>query len=207
MTAQVGFAERLLEYTSEGIKEQNLASDDWVKKSLQTIDDGIMAANAKQMVLERRRKERDPKLVTLMVQLRQLRTKLADAAKRLLADTRMPAAASAEGALLGLAKSTVKRAKWDPSTWKRVVINRGKKRHEQRMSEAREDGRYLRIWKWTEVWEDFQVCAAEEVEGELRLVYYTLKYLHVGPPWKTTKTWYVRGRIVGRRILPENVDE
>ena len=87
------------------------------------------------------------------------------------------------------------------------MITRGKKRHEQRMREAREDGQYLRIWKWTEVWEDFQVCAAEEVEGELRLVYYTLKYLHVGPPWKTTKKWYVRGRIVSRRILPENVDK
>ena len=52
MTAQIGFAQRLLEYTSKGIKESNLASDDWVKKSLQTIDDGILAANAKQMVAE-----------------------------------------------------------------------------------------------------------------------------------------------------------
>lgn len=207
MTAQIGFAKNLLKYTSKGIKENNLASDKWVKDSLQTIDDGILAANAKQMVLEKRLNKRDPELVTLMVQLRQLRTKLAGAAKRLLADTRMPAADGADGKLLALAKSTVKRAKWDPSTWKRVVINRGKKRHEQRMREAREDGRYLRIWKWTEVWEDFQVCAAEEVEGELRLVYYTLKYLHVGPPWKTTKTWYVRGRIVSRRILPENVNK
>jgi len=207
MTAQIGFAQRLLDYTAKGIKESNLASDKWVKDSLQTIDDGIMAANAKQMVLEKRFNKRDPKLMTLMVQLRQLRTKLADAAKRLLADTRMPAADSTDAKLLALAKSTVKRAKWDPSSWKRVVINRGKKRHEQRMREAREDGRYLRIWKWTEVWEDFQVCAAEEVEGELRLVYYTLKYLHVGPPWKTTKTWYVRGRIVSRRILPENVNK
>ncbi|HBP18030.1 MAG TPA: hypothetical protein DEA08_09590, partial [Planctomycetes bacterium] len=172
MTAQIGFAQRLLEYTSKGIKESNLASDDWVKKSLQTIDDGILAANAKQMVLEKRFNKRDPELVTLMVQLRQLRTKLAGAAKRLLADTRMPAADSSDAQLLGLAKATVKRAKWDPSSWKRVVINRGKKRHEQRMREAREDGQYLRIWRWTEVWEDFQVCAAEEVEGELRLVYY-----------------------------------
>jgi hypothetical protein len=82
-------------------------------------------------------------------------------------------------------------------------------RHTEQMSESRVEGEYLRIWTWTEEWEDYQVCAAERVgEGDnFRLVYYSLKYIHRGPSWKTLGAWYLTDRIVSNRILEENIDK
>ncbi len=57
------------------------------------------------------------------------------------------------------------------------------------------------------MWEEFQVCQAEEVDGVLRLVYYSIRFTHKGPSWKTLGRWFVSDRIVSKRILPKNMNK
>ena len=88
------------------------------------------------------------------------------------------------------------------------------KRHQAAVPSSNEEAiRLIEAWAKEssadddEFWDQFEVCTVEEVDGELRLGYYTLKYIKVGPDWKPLREWYVLHRTVGLRILPENVDK
>lgn len=187
------------------LKEKYLKNDTWVKRTLETIDKAIEAGIALNLFKQEwvGPQAVDAKITATIANLRGLRGKLDASAKRVLAQTRMPAAASTSAALLATAKKTLKAKGYGP--FKRVVINSAKTSKTERKSDARREGDYLRIWKWTEKWDQYQVCAAEQVDGNYRLVYYTLKYIHVGPPWKTVKAWYVSARIDSQRIPEENI--
>lgn len=204
---RIDLGKRLLEFTKDGIKERNLADDDWVRKSLTRLDEAIEAARAQKLFDSLWHKKPSPQYDVLAASFAGLRTKLGGAAKRLLQQTRMPKAASTSAALRKIATETLAKKKYGVGDYQRLVINSDKQTKTERKSEAKVEGDYLKIWRWTEKWDEFQCCLAESVEGETRLVYYTLKYLHVGPHWKPTGRWYVHQRIVSRRILPENVDK
>ena len=66
---------------------------------------------------------------------------------------------------------------------------------------------WIVIRTWTEDFEQFQACQAEEVDGALRLVYYSCKYVHSSAGQNIEGRWFIRDRIVSNRILPENVDK
>lgn len=208
MLQAYAWGQDLLKRTAEkGLPEKWLKDDAWVKKSLETIDKAIEAGNALNLFKQEwvGPQAADPKITATVAQLRALRTKLDAAAKRVLAQTRMPKAASTDAGLLAQAQKTLKAKGYGP--FKRLVINSALTSKTERKSDARREGDYLRIWKWTEKWDQFQVAAAEQVDGQYRIVYYTLKYIHIGPPWKTTKAWYVSGRADWQRILEENIDK
>ncbi len=133
--------------------------------------------------------------------------KIEAGATQALAAARMPPARSTDETLLATAKEVLSDPAVGAGEFRRTVVNAALQSHEERKSEARDEGDYLRIWTWTEVWDDFQVCRAEKVGVDWRLVYYTLKYIHSGPKWLKLQKWYVRERIVSQRLLEENIDK
>lgn len=189
----------------QGLPEKWLKDDAWVKKSLDYLDKGIEAGEGLILFKKQWRNQDDPETAAGVAKFRALRTKLDAAAKRVLAQTRMPKAASSDSGLLAQAAKTLKAKGYGP--FKRLVISSAMTSKTERKSDARREGDYLRIWKWTEKWDQYQVAAAEQIDGQYRIVYYTLKYIHIGPPWKTTKAWYVSGRADWQRILEENIDK
>lgn len=206
MLQAYAWGQDLLKRTDEkGLPEKWLKDDTWVKRSLETIDTAIEGGEALLLFKKEWHNAADPKISATLGKLRALRTKLDEAAKRVLAQTRMPKAESSDSSLLAQAKKTLQAKGYGP--FKRVVISSAKTSKTERKSDARREGDWLRIWKWTEKWDQFQVATAEQVDGQYRIVYYTLKYIHVGPPWKTTKAWYISGRADWQRILEENIDK
>ena len=206
MLQAYAWGQDLLKRTAEkGLQEKWLKDDAWVKRSLETIDSSIEAGEGLLLFKKEWQGGDDPQITATLAQLRALRGKLDAAAKRVLAQTRMPKAASSDAGLLAQAQKTLKAKGYGP--FKRLVISSALTSKTERKSDARREGDYLRIWKWTEKWDQYQIAAAEQVDGHYRIVYYTLKFIHVGPPWKTTQAWYVSGRADWQRILEENIDK
>ncbi len=189
-------------------KESWLADDKWVEKALVELEQGAEAARAMVIWQKEYYRKDDPEHAKLATALIAATRKLDEAAKRVIADTRMPEQRG-DASLAAIAKKllTDKKVKYGVGPYRRLVVNSKKQRESAEREEAREEGSYLVITKWTETWDHFQVCLAEEVDGTLRLVYYSFKYFVSAPKWKTRGEWFCSDRIVSRRILPENVDK
>lgn len=183
--------------------ERNLANDSWQEKTLRNLGEAIQAARAMDAFSRGYHGKPSAEHRAAAEEFVAIRKEIEGAMAKVLAETRMPADKGGSG-LKDIATGAITRAKWG-GDHKRMVVNVGKSHHEEPKSESRIDGDVKRTWTWTEIWDQFQVCRAEEVDGDLRLVYYTIKKITQGPPWKKLGKWYVGGRVVSRRILPENV--
>ncbi len=187
------------------LTDDRLADTKWVAEALSQAEYGAEAAEGLAEFRKQYNGKDDPELRETARQCLALIDKLQAGAAKVLGDTRMPEADSADPELPQIAAETLKNPDYGVGPYERMVVNSKKYHHEERKSEAEADGEYLKITTWTEEWDQFQVCLAEQVEGEYRLVYYTLKRLERGPSFKIVGRWYVSDRIVSRKILKENI--
>lgn len=185
--------------------EANLANDAWQESTMAKLSEAIEAARALDAFARGYHGKPDPASLKAAGEFAAARKEIEAAMAKVLAETRVPADKGGAD-LKQIAQAAITRAKWGDAH-RRLVVNSGRSHHEEPMSEVRIEGDWKRTWTWTEIWDEFQVCRVEEVEGDLRLVYYTIKKITQGPPWKKLGDWYVRARIVSRRILPENVEK
>lgn len=118
---------------------------------------------------------------------------------------RMPEAASTDRALLSAAEVAIRAH--GTRDWKRMVIN-AKLLHEKTTGEEvfERDGktflkRYPREYDW------FQVTLAEQLNGHLHLVYYTLQNNQSGAAGARLGVWFVSQRIVSDELLEENLEK
>ena len=183
--------------------EANLANDSWQESTLEKLSEAIEAARALDAFAKGYHGRGDPTNAKAARDFVAVRKEIEAAMAKVLAETRMPEDKGGSS-LKDIANGAISRARWGDD-YERIVVNKGKTHHEEPMSESRIDGNVKRTWTWTEIWDEFQICRAEQVDGDMRLVYYTIKKITQGPPWKKLGEWYVRARIVSRRILPENI--
>ncbi len=189
------------------LTDDRLADQKWVAKALSEAEQGAEAAEALAEFRKQYHGKDDPELRETARQCLALLDRIGAGAAKVLGDTRMPEADSADPELLRIAAETLKNPDYGVGQYERMVVNSGKHHHEERKSEAEADGEYIKITTWTEVWDQFQVCLAEQIGGDYRLVYYTLKRLERGPSWKIVGRWFVSDRIVSRKILKENISK
>jgi len=201
------------------VTEAKLASD-WATDKIAEAEAAVLAAEALAQFYRLYHGKVEPKYVKAAADAHALLDRLQTGAAKALANVRMPAAVSNDAALLAVARAGIPNAGGGPI--ERLVINYGPKNKSERQSDARVEGNYIRIWKWTETWVEFQVIAAErfdaspfgdsKIEGakreagaHYRLVSYLFKNLSAGPNWKRVNTWVCASRIVGSKIPKENI--
>ncbi|MEZ0228783.1 MAG: hypothetical protein ACAI25_09175 [Planctomycetota bacterium] len=138
-----------------------------------------------------------PKLVALHAQVE-------SSAKGLFENAVMPRSDSDDKNLLEIAKTAFKTARegYGPEgEWKRMVVNCKQSRETEERNHSWTDKDYIYTKKWTQHYSYFQVCLAEKVGKDWRLVYYDLKNVDDDPGW------YVAGRWVKNRIPEANIDK
>ncbi len=200
--------------------EDKLSNDGWVADKIAEAEAAVLAADALVQFYRDYKGKPEPKYVKAAADAHAMLDRLQTGAAKALANVRMPKAVSSDGALLAVAKAGIPKA--GGGAYERMVINYGPAQKSQRMSDARVEGKYIRIWKWTEEWVEFQVTVAErfdenpfgesKIEGakqtkgaHYRLVSYLFKNLSKGPSWKRVGTWVCADRIVSKKIPKENI--
>lgn len=190
---------------ADALTPERLANDAWATDAAAKARTASATAEAVAAFSKEWLGKDDPDATKLAADFAAAASKIEAGAAQTVAAARMPAARSTDEALLATAKEVLSDPAVGAGESRRTVVNAALKSHEERKSEARLDGDYIRVWTWTEVWDDYQVCCAEKVGADWRLVYYSLKFVHSGPKWMKLQKWYVRERIVSQRILEENI--
>ncbi|HOX45459.1 MAG TPA: hypothetical protein PK668_17815 [Myxococcota bacterium] len=215
--------ERAQRYLKPGvITEEMLSRDQLMEDKLAEAELGVQAAEALALFTKEYLGQDDADYRKAAADCHALLDRLQTGATKAMANVRMPAAKSSDAGLLQVAKGVV--AKCGVGPYERMVINYGPAHKTERKSEAKVEGEYLRIWHWTEEWDEFQVTLAERFDASPfgpskvagakadagphhRLVFYTLKKLTVGPKWKTLGKWVCADRIVSKKIAKENIQK
>jgi hypothetical protein len=206
------------------ITDEKLSRDGWVDDKLTEAELGVQAADALVQFYKEYHGKDNETYRKASADCHALLDRLQTGAAKALANVRMPAVKSSDANLLQAAKGIVKEC--GAGAYERMVINYGPAHKVEKKSDAKVDGDYLRIWRWTEEWDEFQVTLAEKLEASpfgaskvegattknevgahYRLVAYTLKRLSLGPSWKRLGVWVCADRIVGKKILEENIQK
>ncbi len=140
----------------------------------------------------------------LLPKLSEMHAKIEVAAKGLFENATMPKSDSDDASLIETAKTAFKSARegYGPQgEWKRIVVNCKQSRETENKSTSWVEGEWIYTKKWTETYSYFQVCLAEKVGSDWRLVYYDMKNLDKEPGW------YVAGRWVRNRIPEANIEK
>ncbi|MEZ5657290.1 MAG: hypothetical protein R3E83_01800 [Burkholderiaceae bacterium] len=118
----------------------------------------------------------------------------------MLAEIRMPKAASTSEELLDIAAKVLSGEKYGYK-WENMVVNSDKQtRQEER---AWYSGGVVTIAKYD--WDSFQVATAEKVGDKYFLYYNTLRYYRSGASTTPINRWILASRHQSSRILPENI--
>lgn len=189
----------------DALTNERLANDSWATDALAKARSAAATAEAVAAFTKEWLGTDDADAAKAAADFTAAAAKIEAGATQAVAAARMPPARSTDETLLATAKDVLSDPAVGAGESRRMVVNAALQSHEERKSDAREEGDYIRIWTWTEVWDDYQVCRAEKVGADWRLVFYTLKYIHSGPKWLKLQKWYVRERIVSQRILEENI--
>ncbi len=102
--------------------------------------------------------------------------------------------------LAKIAKEVLANKKYKISGIKKMVVNADKRRKERTTFEVSGDA----IEKVVRVWDEFQVCTVEEIDGKLYLHYNTIAYFHRGATTTPTKMWIISNRFKSAEISKEN---
>ncbi len=190
-------------------QSKHLANDRWVKNSQETLRDAITGAKAYTVFLKEYLNQDASQYVAITSELEKTKSRLAEAQTQTIAATRMPPSKSSDPALLAIAQKVLSETDWKVGKVHRIVLIEPKKTVTETLSDERvvekTEGKFLKTWTWTETRDEFRICTAEEALGEIRLVYYTLRYYRVGPKWKPLQKWYASHRNATGLILPENI--
>ena len=191
-------------YLAEGVlTDKRLADDEWATRAGEDAEKGLEAAQSLVIFYKDYYGKNEPVYIKAASDLRGLADRIREGAAGQLRDSRMPTATSTASDLLAIAKEVVAKAGAGP--FERMIINYGPADKSEARSDARIEGDYIKIWKWTEVWKEFQVALAEKVGADYRIVYYTIKKIDQGPSWLILNRWYCSSRIESRKILKENI--
>lgn len=147
----------------------------------------------------------EPKDEQLLAKLRALLATVETRAQATFANARLPAAPTQDPELLEVAKRVLgeEKGEFAPGEWKRMVINAPKQHYQTRRSSSTIEGDYIVIRSWNEEWDEFQVCLAEKVDQDWRLVYYSFRYYTVA--LSGLNHWYCSARWVRNRIPEANI--
>lgn len=185
---------------------RTLADGDAVKRYLRELAEGLEGAQWLLAYQKEYLGAEDAGLRKQATEARSLRASIERDAVAALGGVRMPKADVNDPELVRIATAVLKDPEAGTGPFERPIVTVRKKHYTERMSESREEGDYLRITSWNEDWDDFEVAVAEKVgEEEVRIVYYLLKQLNVGPSWKPLHRWFINRRTPDARILQENV--
>jgi hypothetical protein len=204
------------------ITEKLLTDQQWVASRTATAEQGLQAAEGLVAFYKDYYGQDDEVYIKAAADLRGLADRIQAGAGSALRDTRMPEAKSKDQELLRVATEVVKRVGAGP--YERMVVSYDLHHFTEEKREARADGDYIKIWKWTEEWDEYAVTLAEKGAGvpttakagganvavganpeDYYLVQYLITKIIRGPSWKTVGSWYCSERIVSRKILKENI--
>lgn len=189
-----------------GLKEEMLRDDEQANRLLQEARAAVEACECRIAYARDYLGQPDATYEALLPKLVALQQKIEASAKGLFENARMPTSDSDDAQLPELAKAAFKTAKegYAPQgEWKRLVVSCKQSRETNHRKTSWIDGEYIYTKTWTEHYDYFQVCLAEKVGADWRLVYYDLKRMEDDP----NKEWFVGGRWVKHRIAEANIDK
>ena len=191
--------------TKVNLGDDLLADDAWVAQCLTELREGAEAALALQRFGKDVFGKDEPALAQTAARLKAFAQGVEARGQKVLAGTRMPRAATSDAALERLVRDCLANPDYGVGKFERLVISSAPRRETAVRRDSWVDGNYLYVRTWTEEWDEMQVALAEHVGEHLRVVYYTLKFVHRSAGMKPEGRWYLHQRLESARILPENV--
>lgn len=204
-TARIQQVEPLLE--PKALEAIDFGDDQAVEKLITGAREAVEAAELRTTFARDYLGKPEPKDEQLLVKLRALLATVESRAQATYANARMPAAPTQDPELLEVAKRVLgaEQGELAPGEWKRMVVNAPKEHYQTRRSSSTIEGDYIVIRSWNEEWDEFQVCLAEKVDQDWRLVYYSFRYYTVA--LSGLDHWYCSARWVRNRIPEANISK
>jgi len=213
MAKEGPLAERIvrgLSYLAPGMFREDLVADEsWMSAALKEMTEAVQAVEVMRILrTEHQKRALEPEIERAGKDVAALLEKHQGAASAAYEAARLPKGAS-EGKDWAAARAAVVASGTPEADILRLVVHYGPTPYETRRESTTEaGGGWIRIERWTEKGEEMQCTVAQREKGDVRMVWYSLKFIRSGHPGSPVGRWFVADMTpegMGRRIKPENV--